>query len=85
MAVLTAKFVALTIVMTYFVNRAGGATILAIAMHGLSNDSVRLGGFVFGDSLQAYLTSEVNLLIPLAAVAAFVTITTRGRLGLRTD
>lgn len=59
-AVLTAKFIALTIVMTYFFNRAGGATILAIAVHGLSNDSVRLVGFVFGDSLQAYLISEVN-------------------------
>lgn len=79
--VLAAKFVALTIVMTYFFNRAGGATVLAIAMHGLSNDSVRLGGFVFGDSLQAYLTSEVNVLIPLAVVAASLAVTTGGRLG----
>ncbi|MFC4149994.1 CPBP family intramembrane glutamic endopeptidase [Micromonospora mangrovi] len=82
-AVLTAKFVALTVVMTYFFNRAGGATILAVAMHGLSNDSVRLGGFVFGDGLGAYLTSEVNLLIPLAVVAVGVTVATRGRLGVR--
>lgn len=84
-AVLAGKFVALTIVMTYFFNRAGGATILAIAMHGLSNDSVRLGGFVFGDSLQAYLTSEVNLLVPLALVAVVCTLRTGGRLGLSTD
>ncbi|MGN9811735.1 CPBP family glutamic-type intramembrane protease [Micromonospora sp. BQ11] len=81
-AVLVAKFVALTVVMTYFFNAAGGATILAIAMHGLSNDSVRVGGFVFGDSLEAYLVSEINLLVPLAVVATAVTVATRGRLGL---
>lgn len=81
-AVLTAKFVALTIVMTYFFNLAGGATILAIAMHGLSNDSVRLGGYVFGDTWQAYLTSETNLLIPLAVVATVLSVATRGQLGL---
>lgn len=80
--VLTAKFVALSVVMTYFFNLAGSATILAIAMHGLSNDSVRIGGFVFGDTWQAYLTSEINLLIPLAAVAVGLTAVTRGRLGL---
>lgn len=81
-AVLTAKFVALTVVMTYFFNLAGGATVLAIAMHGLSNDSVRLGGFVFGADLEAYLTSEVNLLLPIAAVALVLVARTRGRLGL---
>ncbi|WP_410812721.1 CPBP family intramembrane glutamic endopeptidase [Micromonospora sp. 067-2] len=81
-AVLTAKFVALTVLMTWFFNRIGGATILAVAMHGLSNDSVRLGGFVFGDSLSAYLISEINLLVPLAIGAVAVTLASRGRLGL---
>ncbi len=80
--VLTAKFVALTVVMTYFFNAAGGATILAVAMHGLSNDSVRLGGFVFGGSWRAYVVSEVNLLVPLAVVAVALVVVTRGRLGL---
>ncbi len=79
--VLTAKFVALTVIMTYFLTIAGGATILAIAMHGLSNDSVRIGGFVFGDFWQAYLTSEINLLIPIAVVAVALSVATRGRLG----
>jgi len=80
-AVLFAKFICLSIVMTYFTNRAGIATVLAIAMHGLSNDSVRLGGFVFGESARAYLLSEVNLLAPLALVAFVLVVTTRGRLG----
>lgn len=48
-AVLTVKFVLLSVIMAYFVNRAGGSIPLAIAMHGLSNDSVRLGGNVDSD------------------------------------
>lgn len=38
----TLKIVLTTVVMTYFWQRAGQATIIAIAMHGLSNDSMRL-------------------------------------------
>lgn len=81
MAVIVAKLTALSVVMTYFVNRAGGATILAIAMHGLSNDSVRLGGVLTEDSFGAYLLSEVNLLLPLTIAAIALVIGTRGRLG----
>ena len=43
--VLAVKFTLLCIIMTYFWRLAGGATILAIAMHGLSNDAVRLGAW----------------------------------------
>lgn len=81
MAVIVAKLTALSVIMTYFVNRAGQATILAIAMHGLSNDSVRLGGLVTDESFNAYLLSEVNLLAPLTIAAIALVIGTRGRLG----
>lgn len=79
--VMIAKFVALSVVMSYFFNRAGAATILAVAMHGLSNDSVRLGGLVESDAFAAQLRAEVDLLIPLATVALGLVALTRGRLG----
>jgi hypothetical protein len=81
-AVLTVKFVLLSVIMTYFVNRAGGSIPLAVAMHGLSNDSVRLGGYVDSDLLVAQVQSEVNLVLPMAVVAAVLVWRTRGRLGL---
>jgi hypothetical protein len=34
----------LTIIIHFFFNRLGGSTLSAIAVHGLSNDSVGLGG-----------------------------------------
>ncbi|MGY1700823.1 CPBP family intramembrane glutamic endopeptidase [Geodermatophilus sp. SYSU D00766] len=81
-AVLTVKFVLLSLVMAYFCNRVGISVPLAIAMHGLSNDSVRLGGYVDSDVLADVLLSEVNLVIPMAVVAAVLVWRTRGRLGL---
>jgi hypothetical protein len=76
------KFVLLSLIMAYFVNRVGGSIPLAVAMHGLSNDSVRLGGYVDSELLVAQLWSEVNLVVPMAVVAAVLVWRTRGRLGL---
>lgn len=52
---LTLKFLVLTIIMTYFWRRAGQTTIIGIAMHGLSNDSLRLGGEVQAKTFVAQL------------------------------
>jgi membrane protease YdiL (CAAX protease family) len=82
--VLTVKFVLLSVVMTHFCNRVGISVPLAIAMHGLSNDSVRLGGYVDTDVLADVVLSEVNLIIPMAVVAAVLLWRTGGRLGLPT-
>jgi uncharacterized protein len=38
-SILMIKFVLLSIIMTFFFNRVGGTTIIAIAMHGLSGAS----------------------------------------------
>lgn len=78
--VLTLKFVALSVIMAAFVNRVGYSTLLAIAMHGLSNDSLRLGGFVDSRTFREDLLSEINLLIPMVIVGAIIVTVTRGRL-----
>lgn len=81
-AVLTVKFIMLSIVMTFFMNRIGYSVLLAIAMHGMSNDSVRLGGFTEPTTLLQEVRSEVNLIVPMLVVALFLIIRTRGRLAV---
>ena len=65
----TVKIVAISVVMTFFWARAGQATLLAIAMHGLSNDVARVGGLVDGDTWQASTVSELNLALPFIVLA----------------
>ncbi len=77
----TLKIVLLTVVMTHFWRRAGQATLLAVAMHGLSNDSLRLQGELVGDSLRLSVVSELTIALPLAVAAAMLLLRTRGRLG----
>lgn len=82
LAAFTLKIVVLTVVMTYFWQLAGQATILAIAMHGLSNDSLRLqGDLIGGPSLRADVLSELTITVPLLVIALVLVIATRGRLG----
>jgi membrane protease YdiL (CAAX protease family) len=92
-SILMIKFVLLSIIMTFFFNRVGGTTIIAIgfatapwaiAMHGLSNDSVRLGGEILSDSTKVYLLTEINLVVPMIVVAIGLILKTKGRLGFRT-
>ena len=66
------KIVAISVVMTYFWARAGQATLLAIAIHGLSNDVARVGGLVDGSTWQVDALSEVNLAVPFIVVACFL-------------
>lgn len=82
LAAFTIKILVLTVVMTYFWQRAGQATILAIAMHGLSNDSLRLQGDLIGEgSLRTDVLSELTITLPLLAVALVLGLRMRGRLG----
>lgn len=82
LAAFTVKIVLTTVVMTYFWRRAGQATIIAIAMHGLSNDSMRLQGQLIGDNLALSVVSELTISAPLAVVTALLLWRTRGRLGV---
>jgi membrane protease YdiL (CAAX protease family) len=82
LAILVLRFVVLSIVMAHFYNRAGGSTLIAIAMHGLHNDAVGLMGRITGEDLVPYVISELALLAPIAAVALWLLVLTRGRLGL---
>lgn len=80
--VLTVKFIVLSVVMTHFMNRIGYSVLLAIAMHGLSNDSLRLGGLAEPSTLMQEVRSEINLIIPMLLVALALLVRTRGRLGV---
>lgn len=68
----TTKIVAVSVVITFFWARAGQATLLAIAMHGLSNDVARVGGLVDGATWQVAAVSELNLALPFVVVAMFL-------------
>jgi uncharacterized protein len=68
--------------MTYFWSRVGQTTIIAIAMHGLINDSLGLGGRLESENFIPQLFTEVNLVIPTAIVAIFLILKTKGRLGV---
>ena len=65
----TVKIVAISLVTTYFWARAGQATLLAVAMHGLSNDIARVGGLVDGTTWQSSTISELDLALPFIVVA----------------
>ncbi|RYC07362.1 CPBP family intramembrane glutamic endopeptidase [Nocardioides zhouii] len=65
----TVKIVAISVVMTFFWARAGQATLLAVVMHGMSNDVARVGGLVDGATWQASALSEWNLALPFVVLA----------------
>lgn len=65
----TVKILAISVVMTFFWARAGQATLLAVVMHGLSNDVARIGGFVDGPTWQASAISELDLALPFVVLA----------------
>lgn len=65
----TLKIVAISVVMTFFWARAGQATLLAITMHGLSNDVARIGGLADGSTWQSSAVSELNLAAPFVVLA----------------
>jgi uncharacterized protein len=76
----TLRLIFVSIIMTYFWSQVGQTTIIAIAMHGLINDSLGLGGRIESENFIPQLFTEVNLLIPTAIVAIFLILRTKGRL-----
>jgi uncharacterized protein len=80
LAAFTLKIVLVTVVITYFWQRTGQSTVAAIAMHGLSNDSMRLQGLLLGDNLRLSILSELTISLPLACVALFLIRRTHGEL-----
>jgi uncharacterized protein len=79
--ILTCKFILISIIMTYFFNRIGQCTIIAIVMHGLSNDSIRLGGKVLSETFIDQQIAEINLVMPMLVVTMFLIKQTKGKLG----
>lgn len=82
LGILMLRFVFLSIVMTYFYNRVGGSTLIAIAMHGLHNDTMWLQGRILADGLTPYVVSELTLLAPIVTVAAGLLFFSGRKLGL---
>jgi len=69
LTILLVRFLVLSIVMTFFYNRVGGSTLIAMSMHGLHNDSVFLQGRINAEGLLPYVVSELTLLVPIVVVA----------------
>lgn len=71
-----------SVIITYFFNRLGGSTLIAIAIHGLHNDSLGLMGRVTDEA--AYMVQmELAMIIPLFVVAGSLILTTNGKLGFK--
>jgi hypothetical protein len=60
----------------------GGSTLIAIAMHGLHNDSVCLMDRITGGGYAPYAISEFSLPAPIVAVAVVVLFVSGRKLGL---
>lgn len=82
LGILLIRFVFLSIVMTFFYNRVGGSTLIAISMHGLHNDSVFLQGRINAEGLLPYVISELTLLAPIVGVACILLFVSGRWLGL---
>ncbi|MBD3885571.1 CPBP family intramembrane metalloprotease [Phormidium tenue FACHB-886] len=85
LCVFTLRLTFVSILMTHFWNRLGQTTIIAIAMHGLINDSIGLGGRMESENFISQLFTEVNLLIPTAIAAIVLILRTKGKLGARAN
>jgi len=81
LVILVVRFVFLSVVMTYFYNRARGSTLIAIVMHRLHNDSAFLQGRITAEGLGPYVVSELTLFVPIFAVACVLLVVTGSRLG----
>lgn len=75
----TLKLVVLSVVITFFWARSGQSTLLAVAMHGLSNDVARVGGYADGSTWWTSTVSELDLAAPYVVVAAVVLVVARRR------
>lgn len=70
-----------SVIAAYFMNRLQGSLIPAIIVHGLTNDAVGLSGITeITTALTPY--HQATKALPLAVVAVFLIVQSRGRLGL---
>jgi membrane protease YdiL (CAAX protease family) len=81
-ALFIVNLVVLSVVIAFFFNKAGEATIIAVAMHGLWNDSAGLSGLAEVTTFWGEIAEGLAVLIPSLVVAVALTVATRGRLGL---
>lgn len=77
---LTVRLTLLSLFIAYFYNGVGGSTLIAIAMHGLHNDSWQMAGTLTADSFTIMLRSETALIIPLVAAVSVVMYKSSGKL-----
>jgi hypothetical protein len=70
----------LTIIISFFFNKVGGSTLIAIAVHGLSNDSVGLSGVNLEGPLWVAVICRT---IPYLLATALIVYLSGSRLGLR--
>jgi uncharacterized protein len=82
LTILILRFSVLSIVMTYFYNKVGGSTFIAVSMHGLHNDSVFLQGRINAGGLGPYVVSELTLIAPIVVAACILLLLTGSKLGL---
>ena len=71
-----------SVIITYFFNSLGGSTFVAIAIHGLHNDSLKLMGRV-ADESSHYFAVEVAMILPLLIAAAWLLLRSKGKLGFQ--
>jgi uncharacterized protein len=78
----TIGLIALTVLMLFYSNKLGGTALIAIVMHGLYNDSVKLSGdFELRADISPFLWSLVETL-PYVVIALICIFITKGRLGM---
>jgi len=85
LSVFTLRLTFVSILMTHFWNQLGQTTIIAIAIHGLINDSIGLGGRIESENFVPQLFTEINLLIPtaIAALCVLKTLTASGAIAAK--
>jgi membrane protease YdiL (CAAX protease family) len=85
-ATFTLFCILMSIIITYFYNKLGGSTLIAIALHGLINDSSSIAGFsgIGGSlSLEASRISEMLFLVPPLIVILVILWVDREWAGLK--
>lgn len=70
----------LTIIISFFFNKTGGSTLIAIAVHGLSNDSAGLSGVKLDGPVWV---EEVCRTLPYLLAAVLIVFLSGSQLGLR--
>lgn len=53
--------ISLTIIINYFSNRVGGSALMAVMLHGMSNDTIRFGGKFIDPGLASAAVTDGNI------------------------